>query len=51
LKIDGVAIFYMISGETTKLFENEEFNEMFLNNMTDVVHSHKIHIEYKLEEE
>lgn len=51
LKKEGVALFYNIS-ESTKLFENEEFNEVFMNNFSDAPYtSEKLNVEYFVSEE
>ena len=51
LKPDGVALFYAIAGETTKVFGNEEFNKVFLNSITDAPFTKKINVEYFVREE
>ena len=51
LKQNGAALFYAISGETTKLFGNEEFNQIFMNNFTDAPYSSKFNVVYYVTEE
>ena len=51
LKTDGVALFYSISGETTKVFGDEKFNKLFMNNFRDTPHDYKMGIEYFVKEE